>query len=338
MSKSVPEIHERLGFDELKAQGQPVVIRDHDSEHEWVAQRWTPARLIDVLRRAATGAPVAVGVAPPEVAGRLGPTPEGKARNFEQESWPFERLANALLDELETRGGRTLYMQSEPIADKFPALSRSFELPGDIAPRIWLGTGQQIATHFDRMDNLARVFAGTRSVLLFPPDEIANLYPGPLEFTPAGAPVSMVRPDRPDLERYPLYQRALERSLTADLRPGDAIFIPHHWWHSFAASGFNILVNHWRSPVSDLAWTEAQSAFLQALLGLRDLPSDVRDAWAQLFDHYVFLRNGDPTRYVPEPAWGFAGPRTPERARRLRERILRLLAQTLAETPSEPQS
>ena len=54
---------------------------------------------------------------------------------------------------------------------------------------------------------------------------MANLYPGPLENTPAGAVVSMVDFDDPDLERFPRFPQAMAEAWVADLEPGDAIYI-----------------------------------------------------------------------------------------------------------------
>ena len=52
------------------------------------------------------------------------------------------------------------------------------------------------AIHHDMFSNLAVVVAGGRRFTLFPPGEVANLYLGPFEFTPAGTPASLVDPER----------------------------------------------------------------------------------------------------------------------------------------------
>src|SRR3546814_8061719 len=84
------------------------------------------------------------------------------------------------------------------------------------------------------------------SDLLLPPDATPDLYVGPLNHTLAGQPVSMVDPLAPDHARYPRYARAAAQALTAELEPGDALYIPTLWWHhAEATEPANILINYW---------------------------------------------------------------------------------------------
>ena len=57
---------------------------------------------------------------------------------------------------------------------------------------IWIGNSSIVPPHFDVPDNIAFVCSGKRRFTLFPPDQVKNLYIGPLEFTPAGQPISLV--------------------------------------------------------------------------------------------------------------------------------------------------
>ena len=113
-------------------------------------------------------------------------------------------------------------------------------------PRIWIGNRSLVSTHFDLSDNIACVVAGRRRFTLFPPEQLPNLYVGPLDHTMAGQPASMVELNAPDFERFPRFREALAAAVTAELEPGDAIYIPTLWWHQIEAlAPFNILVNYW---------------------------------------------------------------------------------------------
>ena len=75
--------------------------------------------------------------------------------------------------------------------------------PG-IEPRIWIGHASNVSAHYDTMDNLACVAAGTRRFTLFAPQLIDKLYVGPIDHTMAGQPVSLAASSAPDKERFPL--------------------------------------------------------------------------------------------------------------------------------------
>ena len=114
-----------------------------------------------------------------------------------------------------------------------------------------------VAAHFDFNDNIACVAHGRRRFMLFPPEQLENLYVGPLEFTPQGVPISLVDVHNPDLARYPRFERAVAAAQVAELEAGDAIFIPYMWWHSVRSlEPFNIsdqLLVERRAPTRDRA-------------------------------------------------------------------------------------
>ena len=64
-------------------------------------------------------------------------------------------------------------------------------LKASISPRIWVGHASNVAAHYDTVDNLACLAAGTRRFTLYPPDSIDKLYVGPIDNTMAGQPVSL---------------------------------------------------------------------------------------------------------------------------------------------------
>ena len=107
-----------------------------------------------------------------------------------------------------------------------------------------IGNRAKVATHNDPLNNIACNVAGHRRFTLFPPEQIGNLYMGPLHVTPAGTPISMVHLTNPDLERFPRFSDAMESASVAELEPGDALFIPYQWYHHVEAlDPLNILID-----------------------------------------------------------------------------------------------
>ena len=124
-------------------------------------------------------------------------------------------------------------------------------VPASAEPRLWIGNAAKIAPHNDPVENVAVVAAGRRRFTIFPPEAEPLLYMGPAHPTPAGTPVSMVHVTVPDLQRFPLYAKALESAEEAELSPGDAILIPRDWFHHVEAlMRFNVLVNYWWDATS----------------------------------------------------------------------------------------
>lgn len=186
-------------------------------------------------------------------------------------------------------------------------------LPG-IGPRLWLGGAVHTRTHNDRDDNLACVIAGRRRFVLFPPEQVSNLYIGPADNPP---PLSLVDPEAPDLARFPRYRDAIAAARIAFLEPGDALFIPRHWWHHVTSlDPYNAMVNYWWGG-SD----QPNDAFLTALLAFRDLPSGERDYWREMIASHVFGERGDVISHVPPALRGPLGAMAPASRAKLRQQL-----------------
>ncbi|MGJ8691214.1 MAG: cupin-like domain-containing protein [Thalassotalea sp.] len=205
-------------------------------------------------------------------------------------------------------------IQSAPIGDYFPPFESEQAMAlfaGEVTPpRFWLGNKSTVVAHYDDAENIACVVAGKRRVTLFPPEQIQNLYVGPLQFTPAGAPVSMVNLHQPDFEKFPHFKQALNFALVADLEPGDALYIPTLWWHHVEAlSEINMLVNYWSGgSISQQNNPVPMDALLLAMLTIRDLPPAQNKAWQSFFQHYVFQQDGDKFAHIPAQIKGILQP------------------------------
>jgi len=223
----------------------------------------------------------------------------------------------------------TIYLASIDVPTHFRDVDQENRI--DLGSReplvsLWIGTPTRIAAHNDFPDNLACCVAGRRRFTLFPPDQYANLYLGPIDNTPAGRAVSMVDFHAPDFAAHPRFADALATAQVAELEPGDVLFVPSMWWHHVEGlAPFNILLNYWwRDTPRYLG--QPQDALNHAILAIRDLPPRERVLWRQLFDHYVFDHGPAVTDHIPAGGRGVLDPLTAETAGRLRSFLLRTLS------------
>jgi mannose-6-phosphate isomerase-like protein (cupin superfamily) len=307
---------------ELLSLGRPVVLRG-------LAAAWPIVRATDkaaYLRRFASGAQTDMLVGGPEHGGRLFYTEGMTGLTFTKE----RASVGSVLDRLERAAAEpvpeTIAAQAVPVADSLPGFTQENDLKlfgRPIEPRIWIGNLVVTAAHHDMASNVAVVVAGRRRFTLFPPDQVANLYVGPFEFTPAGTPVSLVDPEAPDLGRFPRAAEAMKQARMAELAPGDAIYIPHMWWHHVRSlDALSVLVNYWWDEASEPQPGLAPiNALIHALLSFEGLPDEQRGAWQAMFDHFVFHAAGDPNAQVPEGRRGVRGALTPESKERLRRTL-----------------
>ena len=270
------------------------------------------------------GAAVDVIRMPPSARGRIFYTDNLEGFNFTRDRQPISRAIERMRRNAALENGATLAVQSAPLAECLPGFAeenRLAILPGTVAPRIWLGNGVVTPAHFDESSNVACVVAGTRRFTLFPPEQIANLYIGPIGYAPTGTPISLVSFREPDFERFPRFREALEAAEVAELGPGDAIYIPALWWHHVESlARVNMLVNYWWKGEPGAA-AGADSAFdclVHSLLNLKHLPAEQRKAWGRIFEHYLFDASADPAAHIPELKRGVLGEISPELARQVR--------------------
>ena len=236
----------------------------------------------------------------------------------------FQKLAETPRDD----GLATIYVGSTPVDGWLPGFRAQNDMPvpaDDALASFWLGSPTRVSAHYDFPDNLACVVAGRRRFTLFPPDQLGNLYVGPLDLTPSGQAISLVDFAAPDLKRHPKFAEAAKQARSALLQPGDAIFIPSMWWHHIEAKApFNLLINYWWCA-TPAAMGAPSNALLHAILALRELPARQREAWRGLFDHYVFNADESVYEHIPEAGRGCLAPLDAAAARRLRADLLNKL-------------
>lgn len=226
-------------------------------------------------------------------------------------------------------GAPSIAAQCAKVSDVIPGFLGEnvlLALPG-VVPNFWLGNALTVPVHHDHPYNLACVVAGRRRFTLFPPEQIDNLYVGPLEPTPAGQPISLVDFAAPDFERFPRFAQALEAAELAEMGPGDALFLPSMWWHHVEGlTPLNLLVNAWWRQSPDHTDTPITALHL-ALMTLRDLPAKEKRIWQQLFQKLIFDAdaNDDTWAHIPPAARGLLGPIDETVSRQARTQLLNRL-------------
>ena len=312
----------------IRERARPLVLRGQNAG--WPAvriARESPVALFESLRQLDGAQALSTMIAPPEIRGRFFYTQSMDGVNFERRPQTLGESIDQILAYAGTPRAPTVYVGAVPLGPRarFAAENRAGLLDATVTPRIWLSNAATVQTHLDMSENLACVVCGTRRFTLFPPEAIGDLYVGPLDFTLAGQPVSLVRLDDPDFERYPRFERALEVACYADLEPGDALYIPYMWWHHVEMRGpLNVLVNYWWNNAT--AWKGSPfDCLVHAIAGLRALPAPERAAWHAVFSHYIFNEE-DATAHIPSASRGVLAPLDANNAEQIRQWLLRSLA------------
>jgi hypothetical protein len=315
--------------DEVFSAGAPVVLKGLVADWPAVrAARESPRALVDYVRGYDRGRLIPLLEGPPSIHGRLFYREDMAGLNFVRTPAGIGQALERLLEEAKSSAPATIFIEAMPADAFLPGFAAEHPLPlvsDECRPRVWIGNAVTVQTHFDLFSNIACVVGGRRRFTLFPPDQVANLYVGPMDVTPSGTPISMVPLHSPDLTRFPRFAEALRHAVQAELEPGDAIYIPYGWWHHVESlAPINVLVNYWwnAAPKPDSPY----GALLHGALALRDLPAEQRDFWRAMFECFVF---GDPEEalaHLPAERRGSFGPPSPERAKALREMIAQMIA------------
>ena len=310
---------------DVVASGRPAVLRGLVAGWPAVARaRVSAAALLSYLRGFDNGGLVDAVMTPPEADGQIFYNSAMDGFNFLRNRLPLSAVAEQVLRYAAFPHPPAVAAQSALVRDCVPgfaAENRLTLLDDSVPPRIWLGNAVTTPTHLDEWCNVACVVMGRRRFTLFPPDQIANLYVGPLDFAPTGAPMSLVRLRNPDFERYPRFRQALAAAVVAELGPGDAVFIPPLWWHNVESlEPCNLLVNYWWHATAG-GQSDTDSAFdclIHCILNMRGLPQPTREAWRTLFGHYVFGPQDAVTGHIPAERRGVLGDVSPADTKRVR--------------------
>jgi len=310
------------------AQDKPVVMRGLVRKWPAVERKATDFQALkDYLSKFWTQRPVTAYVAPSEARGRFGYNQAFNGFNFQVGSAPLADIIERIEEAQTADEGRAIYVGSTPVKEWLPGFHEAnfLQVPGEPLVNFWLGNRTTVSAHYDFPSNVACVVAGSRRFTLFPTEQVGNLYVGPIDRTPSGQPISLVDFDDPDFHSYPKFKEALHVGQTAVLQPGDAIFIPSMWWHHVKAlADCNLLVNYWW--LDNTAFMGSPfTALMHAVMSIRNLRPAQRDAWQQLFNHYVFKPDQTNVDHIPELARGCLGNLDEDDVRRLRAELINRL-------------
>ena len=296
-------------LEQIQSLGEPAVLRGLASQWPAVAAaRRSYEAVLAYVGAFATDDPVEMIVGSPDIEGRFSYTDDLSALNFTRGHAPVHSFFERLLRDREESRPYAMALQSALIPKTLPGFESANHTdlpPSPVPPRIWIGNALCVATHADASENIAVNVAGRRRFTLFPPEAMSSLYIGPIEFTPAGPLTSLVHLTRPDLARFPRFAQAMNVAQQAELEPGDALYIPFHWWHHVQSlDAVNILVNYWwTTPPGHLSANPLQVSLL-AMSVMRELPADQRRTFAAMIRHYALAEGGDAGAHIPPHARG----------------------------------
>jgi hypothetical protein len=334
--QTVREIHgiapDAVPYDDLIARQEPVLIRG--LAKDWpLARTRSPADAAAYLKTFYNGKRVVAFVARPELEGRFGYTRDATSLDFQTDRVALDEYLDRLLARVDDHRTPSIYIGSTDVDTYLPGFRAQNDLVLNHAmfesnrPLVaaWIGNRTTALAHHDMSHNIACCLVGRRRFTLFPPEQVANLYPGPLEPTPGGQVVTMANILAPDFERFPRLRDALASAQVAEMEPGDALFYPAMWWHQVnALESFNVMVNYWWNTTPSFMDTP-QTTLLHALLSIRDRPEAEKRAWRAMFDYYVFGPADLAGAHLPEEARGNLAPMDDMKARRLRAMLLQRL-------------
>ncbi len=310
----------------LSLSTEPLILRQLVSHWPLVEAGLSGAdEAIAYLLKYYSGKPLTAFLSAPENAGRLFYNEAMTGFNFQ----PIRGVLNEILSELRQHQQQssqppTCYVGSTHLNTWFPKFEQHNLLQLNVESplvSIWLGNQTRVAAHYDFPSNIACNAVGHRRFTLFPPEQLENLYVGPLDFTPAGQAVSLVDITNPDFERFPKFRQAIKHSQLGELQPGDAIYIPSMWWHQVESlDDFNVLINYWWRSTPEYCGSPFNT-LQHAILAWKDMPKEQRKVWKDLLNYYVFDTENSDFTHIPEHRGELHRAITPEVANRLIKNI-----------------
>lgn len=186
-------------------------------------------------------------------------------KNYDFKTLPFPDLIETIFPEeaqaIDTDGkpkryyfrtiGEDARKQPSDLRAVVPNLSKDFKVPEILKEADerqfssilrMSSTNIRVWTHYDVMDNILCQVVGRKTVTLWHPSEVNNLYIN-------GSTSQVLDINNPDLTKFPRFKCASR--LVGTLLPGDILFIPSLWFHNTWTEDAGISVNIFFKHLSD---------------------------------------------------------------------------------------
>ena len=316
-----------IPFDHLFSQNQPVILKGLVKEWPLVKLgQQSASKVMTELELHYSKKPMLVYKGASDIQARFGYNKSCTGFNFVAKTTTIPEVFDTIRRQLTQDEHDYLYVNSLRFDEGFPTLNQTHQLAFDHSEfiqnkpisKIWLGTESIAAAHFDQPKNIACCLVGKRRFTLFPPNQIDNLYPGPLNPTPGGQVVTLANLSQPDFTRFPRLKNALANAYIVDLEPGDALYYPSMWWHEVEAfDRFNAMVNFWWMATEPYLGNP-MDVLMHAMMSLRDRPVKEKEAWKALMNYYIFNDIEKVTQHIPPESHGALATMTEDQTRRIR--------------------
>lgn len=298
--------------EEILLSNEPLLLKNF--VHDWPLvkeAKKSDSAVISYLRNFDAKKPLTAMTGDPSIKGRIFYNEDLSGFNFDYRRVSLEEIFQKLTECSKLQEPPMIYVGSTNIDNWLPGFREENDITlGKHQPiaSLWIGNRSRVAPHYDFPTNIACSVAGKRRFTFFSPEHLDNLYVGPIDFSPAGQPISLVDLLNPDYEKFPKYRNAESDAIVADLDVGDAVLIPSMWWHHVEArNDLNVLVNYWWRTTPNFMGSPL-NVLQHAIMGLRDLPDEQRGIWKSLFDYYVFNQKEENISHIPENARGALNP------------------------------
>ena len=298
--------------EEILLSNEPLLLKNF--VHDWPLvkeAKKSDSAVISYLRNFDAKKPLTAMTGDPSIKGRIFYNEDLSGFNFDYRRVSLEEIFQKLTECSKLEEPPMIYVGSTNIDNWLPGFREENDITlGKHQPiaSLWIGNRSRVAPHYDFPTNIACSVAGKRRFTFFSPEHLDNLYVGPIDFSPAGQPISLVDLLDPDYEKFPKYRNAESDAIVADLDVGDAVLIPSMWWHHVEArNDLNVLVNYWWRTTPNFMGSPL-NVLQHAIMGLRDLPDEQRGIWKSLFDYYVFNQKEENISHIPENARGALNP------------------------------